>query len=87
MYNVYIINYIKDLKRYYAQYLPYVATQPPSRDDLVASILEKNYVEFSAQQEWENEWNQAGLASRLSEQVWIQIWWIPLMLDNFLLAI
>ena len=67
--NVCIMYCVKDLKRYYAQYLPYVATQPPSGDDLVASMLERNSVELSAQQEWENEWNQAGLASRLSEQV------------------
>lgn len=66
-------NCTTDLKRYYAQYLPYVATQPPIRDDLVASILEKNTVEFSAQQEWETEWNQIGLVSRLSEQVHIYL--------------
>ena len=69
VYNVCIMYCVKDLKRYYAQYLPYVATQPPIVDDLVASMLERNSVELSAQQEWENEWNQAGLASRLSEQV------------------
>lgn len=63
-----------DLKRYYAQYLPYVMGQPPIREDLIASILEKNTIEFSAQQEWENEWNQAGLASRLSEQVCIHLY-------------
>ena len=48
-----------------------MTVQPPIKDDLMASILEKNTIEFSAQQEWENEWNQAGLASRLSEQVFI----------------
>lgn len=64
----------KDLKRYYTQYLPYVTTQPPIRDDLIASILEKNTIEFSSHQEWETEWNQAGLASRLSEQVYVIIY-------------
>jgi hypothetical protein len=31
--------------------------------------MEKNASEFAAQQEWEAEWNQLGLASRLSEEV------------------
>jgi len=57
------------VKHFYARYLPYVVAQPPVRDDLMASMLERNTVEVSAQQEWEAEWNQAGLASRLSEQV------------------
>jgi len=50
--------------------------QPPIREDLMASILEKNTIEFSAQQEWENEWNQAGLASRLSEQVFMYFFYL-----------
>ena len=69
--NAFIMDSTTDVKRYYAKYLPYMATQPPVRDDLIASVLERNTVEFSAQQEWETEWNQAGLASRLSEQVCI----------------
>ena len=32
-------------------------------------MIEQNVTDVTAQQEWETEWNQAGLASRLSEQV------------------
>jgi len=46
-----------------------VPSQPRAKCDLLSSLLEKNASEFAAQQEWEAEWNQLGLASRLSEEV------------------
>ena len=47
-----------------------MVAQPRIKKDIVASLLARNANEFAAQQEWEVEWNQAGLASRLSEKVW-----------------
>ena len=61
-----------EVKSYYTKDLPYVVAQPRVRQDIVASLLTKNANEYAAQQEWEAEWNQAGLASRLSEKVWLR---------------
>jgi hypothetical protein len=58
----------KAVKRYNQMYLPYVCDQPPIKRDVIASLIEKNAEEYVAQQEWELEWNRAGLASRLSEE-------------------
>lgn len=58
-----------DVKRYYSQHMSSVLAQPWRRQDLHSSLLEKNASEFAAQQEWEQEWNQLGLASRLSKEV------------------
>ena len=57
------------MKLYYAQEMPYVVAQPVLTRDVLSSLLAKNDSEVAAQQEWEAEWNQAGLASRLSESV------------------
>ncbi|XP_019852672.1 PREDICTED: coiled-coil domain-containing protein 22 homolog isoform X2 [Amphimedon queenslandica] len=57
----------KEVKLYYAQEMPYVVAQPVLTRDVLSSLLAKNDSEVAAQQEWEAEWNQAGLASRLSE--------------------
>ena len=46
-----------------------MVAQPTVTQDVLASLLAKNASEVAAQQEWEAEWNQAGLASRLSESV------------------
>ena len=37
--------------------------------DVVAALIHRNAEEFVAHQEWEWEWNHAGLASRLTEEV------------------
>lgn len=60
---------LPDVKHYYTRHMPCVPSQPPAKRDLSSSLLEKNASEFAAQQEWEAEWNQLGLASRLSEEV------------------
>ena len=36
---------------------------------MAPSVIETNAISFTAQQEWETEWNQQGLASRLSPEV------------------
>lgn len=58
-----------ETKLYYTRYMPYVVAQPLVRESIIASLLNKNASDVAAQQEWELEWNQAGLASRLSEEV------------------
>ena len=40
--------------------------------DIVAALMQRNAEEFVAHQEWEWEWNRAGLASRLTEEVGTQ---------------
>jgi hypothetical protein len=61
---------ITDVKNYYTHHMPYVSAQPRVREDILASLLEKNANDYAIQQEWEAEWNQYGLSSRLSEEVW-----------------
>lgn len=58
-----------ELRHYYSRHMPYVSAQPRVREDVLASLLERNASEHAAQQEWEAEWNRFGLASRLSEEV------------------
>ncbi|XP_064404565.1 coiled-coil domain-containing protein 22 homolog isoform X2 [Halichondria panicea] len=58
----------KDLKQYYNRHMPYMSAQLRIRKDVLSSLLEKNANEVAAQQEWEAEWNQLGLSSRLSEE-------------------
>ncbi len=50
-----------------------MVAQPRVKENILASLLTKNANEYAAQQEWEAEWNQAGLASRLSEKVWLRM--------------
>ena len=71
MQRAHLVSYdlLPDVKHYYTVHLPYVSSQPPLKCDIISSLLEKNASEFAAQQEWEAEWNQLGLASRLSEEV------------------
>ncbi|KAL4230380.1 Coiled-coil domain-containing protein 22 [Mactra antiquata] len=58
----------KALKSYYQTNLPFITCQTQDYNDIVPSVLEKNAADVTAQMEWENEWNQSGLASRLSQQ-------------------
>ena len=43
--------------------------QVPQERDVAFSLLSMNTAMNVAAAEWESEWNQAGLSSRLSEQV------------------
>ncbi|CAH1778226.1 unnamed protein product [Owenia fusiformis] len=61
----------KDVKTYYTKHMPYILTQPVHRDDLAASILENNATYLTAQHEWDQEWNQLGLASRLTKEEYL----------------
>ncbi|XP_013411235.1 coiled-coil domain-containing protein 22 homolog [Lingula anatina] len=58
----------KEVKAYYSKDLPLVSHQPLHKHELAPSLLEKNVQEVTSQQEWELEWNQQGLASRLTQQ-------------------
>ncbi|KAK3099768.1 hypothetical protein FSP39_009318 [Pinctada imbricata] len=58
----------KDLRMYYSKSLPYITNQTVHHSEVAPSILEQMAIELTAQQEWENEWNSQGLASRLSEK-------------------
>ncbi|GFO47538.1 coiled-coil domain-containing protein 22 homolog [Plakobranchus ocellatus] len=58
----------KELRAYYNKQMPYVTNQTPRHRDTAPSVLEANALEVAVQQDWENEWNQVGLASRLSQQ-------------------
>ena len=49
--------------------MPLVTSQPQNHDDVAPSVIETNAISLTAQQEWEMEWNQQGLASRLSPEV------------------
>ena len=53
--------------------MPFITSQPSSRQDVPASVLEANAIAVTLANEWENEWNQSGLASRLSREVGVVI--------------
>ena len=63
-----------ELKMYYSSNsMPFITSQPSSREDVPASVLEANAIAVTLANEWENEWNQSGLASRLSKEVGVLI--------------
>ncbi|XP_050417021.2 coiled-coil domain-containing protein 22 homolog [Patella vulgata] len=61
----------KEIRNYYSTSLPFVTNQCRHHRDTLASVIESNTAEVAKQQEWENEWNHSGLASRLSKQEFI----------------
>lgn len=76
---------ISEIRFYYQSSLPFVTSQTLHHNDTVPSVLENNAVDVTAQQEWEAEWNQAGLASRLSEQVTLLHSFIKLFITMYYL--
>ncbi|CAI9731695.1 Hypothetical predicted protein [Octopus vulgaris] len=58
----------KELQNYYINQLPLVTKQTVRHNDVLASLLEVNAKEITAQQELENELSKAALTSRISEQ-------------------
>eukprot|EP00118_Oscarella_pearsei_P001418 m.7394 g.7394 ORF g.7394 m.7394 type:complete len:622 (+) comp18556_c0_seq1:19-1884(+) len=59
----------KEKKRYFnGMNLNFLTSQPPAKKDGAPSILENNAAEVTAAQEWDTEWNQLGLRSRLPEE-------------------
>ncbi|XP_059146122.1 coiled-coil domain-containing protein 22 homolog [Physella acuta] len=58
----------KALRSYYTSHLPYITNQTQLHCDTAPSIMETNALELASHQDWENEWNQVGLASRLTQQ-------------------
>jgi len=61
----------KEVKAYYSSIVPFITTQPACRQDVAPSVLEENAVAVTLANEWENEWNQSGLASRLSKEEYL----------------
>ncbi|CAH3127234.1 unnamed protein product [Porites lobata] len=61
----------KDVKAYYGTSLPFITSQPACRQDVAPSVLEENAIAVTLANEWENEWNQSGLASRLSKEEYL----------------
>ena len=49
--------------------MPFVQQQPPQYYQFTASVLECNAKQVTAQHEWDTEWNQVGLPSRLTPEV------------------
>ncbi|GAB1601523.1 coiled-coil domain-containing protein 22 homolog [Argonauta hians] len=58
----------KELHNYYVKQLPVVSKQPVRHRDTLASLLELNATQVTAQQELEIELSKAALTSRVSEQ-------------------
>ncbi|XP_076367338.1 coiled-coil domain-containing protein 22 homolog isoform X2 [Tachypleus tridentatus] len=63
---------VQVLEEYYEKELPFVSQQVCEFQDLAPSVLEMNDIVLTANIEWENEWNQSGLPSRLSEEEYKQ---------------
>lgn len=62
----------KEFKMYYSSNsMPFITSQPSSHEDVPASVLEANAIAVTLANEWENEWNQSGLASRLSKEEYL----------------
>jgi hypothetical protein len=60
---------LSEVKSYFSESLPYITNQTIHHCDTAPSVMETMATELTEQQEWENEWNQVGLPSRLSEEV------------------
>lgn len=60
--------HLKEVSDYMREVLPPVTAQPSHHASVVCSLLEQHTAERSAAQEWENEWNNQGLLSRLTPQ-------------------
>ena len=68
--SVVCLHHLLEMKRFYgSRHLKLVTAQPPYAYNSAASLLEHNASQLTAAQEWEAEWNQAGLASRLPSEV------------------
>jgi len=48
--------------------MKYICNQPINSRDLYASLAEENSCLVAKEREWEKEWNQSGIMSRLTEQ-------------------
>ncbi|XP_072305431.1 coiled-coil domain-containing protein 22 [Eucyclogobius newberryi] len=58
----------KDLSEYQRDILPPVTSQTSHHTCVVSSLLEQHTAECSAAQEWQSEWSNQGLLSRLTPQ-------------------
>ncbi|XP_061430529.1 coiled-coil domain-containing protein 22-like [Lethenteron reissneri] len=58
----------KGVQAYWSEVLPPVSGQCPSPARVAAAVLENNAAGVSAAQEWDAEWNNQGLASRLTPE-------------------
>ena len=56
----------KETVKYYNNHLLFVTEQPKFEHEVAPSVLEHNATRYTAEQEWESDWNQHGLASRLT---------------------
>lgn len=63
-----LIIYTVDVKKYYDNHMKYVTEQVQDPRNLIPSLLESNTIAYATSSEWENEWNEIGLDSRLSEE-------------------
>jgi len=62
-----LISIVEDKQKFDA--LPYVCDQPSASRDIFASLVEDNSRLVAREREWEMEWNQSGMMSRLTEEV------------------
>lgn len=49
--------------------LPFVTSQPKNSEFIHSSLHEENVRAVALESEWDLEWNQMGMASRLSKEV------------------
>lgn len=49
--------------------LPFVTSQTKSSEFIHSSLHEENVLAVALENEWDLEWNQMGMASRLSQEV------------------
>jgi hypothetical protein len=57
----------KAAKAYYANAMPLITAQPPMRQDVPASLLQRTAQSLAAATEWEEEWESDGVKSGLSQ--------------------
>lgn len=61
------ISYIEEKSAFDS--IPFVTSQPTDQRDIYISLIEENKRLVTEEHEWENEWNQSGMATRLSKEV------------------
>ncbi|KAK2166341.1 hypothetical protein LSH36_40g21002 [Paralvinella palmiformis] len=57
----------KDVREYYNK-MPFVHSQPPQYYQLPSALIETNAKQVTSQHEWDTEWNNMGLPSRLTPE-------------------
>ena len=67
--------------------MPFVHSQPPQYYQLPSALIEANAKQVTSQHEWDTEWNNMGLPSRLTPEVVMLILVVVVMLNMMVVVV